>query len=136
MPSPMTVGKDPRTTLIASGLAELFAIDPLVAVYNDGGNSFRILIHVYVPDGCTPDLDTDFNTIEKIPTDAGELSLRLININYDRAPVNPKVFSLWKINVTYTVEGPGADALWVRLFHAHTTDPETGRGTVTSVATT
>lgn len=137
MSSPLTVGQNPITTLIASGLAERSTTEPLVAVFNDGEpNSYRILIHFYIPDGPIPVLDTDFNTIETRKTDAGNIKLRLININYEYPEVQAKTFSLWKINVTYIVNGPGAEALLVRVFPPHISDPETTRGTVTSVATT
>jgi hypothetical protein len=138
MSNPLTVSGPPAINLVASGLVDYFSTEPLVAVipHATQSNSYLLLIHLYIPDGPTPKLNADFNTIQQILTDAGELFLRLISIDYIRPPRGTTTYSLWKIRVEYTVEGPGAEALWVKIFHPIDSDPVTSRGTVTSVATT
>lgn len=138
MPNAMTKADSSAITLIASGLTDRFSIDPLVALYSDPQmkHSYHLLIHIYIPDGPVPVLSSDFNTIQTRKTDAGELALRLISIAYDHPASEARSFSLWKVNVIYTVEGAGAEALWVRLITPEISDPDTARGTVTSVATT
>ncbi|WP_315823801.1 hypothetical protein [Paraflavitalea speifideaquila] len=138
MSNPLTVSGPPAISLIASGLVDRFSLEPLVAITPNetDPNSNLLLIHFYIPDGPTPKLNSDFNTIEHVPTDAGVLDLRVISIDYVRPPRMSTTFSLWKIRVEYTVEGPSAEALWVKLIHPVSDFPVTARGTVTSVAIT
>jgi hypothetical protein len=133
--TPDTQADSHSITLLASGLSEQVSKEPLVALYPDQvmENSYRLLIHMYIPDGVRPHLDLDFDDVERQSTEAGELELRQILIDYPTP--NPRIttFSLWEARATYTVEGKVAQALRVRYVVG---DPETSRGTVTSVATT
>ena len=127
---PVTVVRD----IIASGLAKRDSVEPLVSLYQNAiTDGYTLIIHVYIPDMCIPHLDTDFHDIKIEKTSAGNLSLRQINIDYDTPNKVPDTFSLWKFEIQYQVTGDEADGIQVRFV---INDPETSRGTVTTVATT
>jgi hypothetical protein len=123
------------TDMLASGLAQQVSSEPLVALYKDPSleHTYQLVIHVYIPDGVTPSLNPDFNDIKRQPTEAGELYMRQIFIDFPDPAPGVTTFSLWEIRAIYTVDGLGAEALRVKFVIG---DPVTSRGTVTSVATT
>ncbi len=124
------------SSMLASGLAQQASLEPLVAIYPNPEftNSYYLVIHVYVPDDTTPILEDDFDVIVKGSTQAGDITMRQISIRYSN-PTSMAVptFSLWTFNVIYQVEGEEADAVQVMFVVG---DPDTSRGTVTTVATT
>ncbi len=131
-------------TLLTSGLAEQVSTEPLVALIQERRghhhhdpdrehNSYRLLVHMYIPDGVEPRLNHDLDHVELQSTEAGELELRQIYIDYDTPMRGTSTYSLWELRATYIVEGKVAQAIRVRYVVG---DPETSRGTVTSVATT
>ena len=127
---PLAVTRD----IITSGLAKCDSAEPLVSLYrNEFSDVYKLVIHVYIPDMCIPHLDTDFHDIKKEKTSAGDLLLRQINIDYDTPNKVPDTFSLWKFDIQYQVSGDEAEGIQVRFV---VNDPETSRGTVTTVATT
>lgn len=132
--TPNTFTDSHAINLLASGLSEQVSIEPLVALYRDTSieNSYRLLIHLYIPDGVAPQLNLNFDDVELQDTEAGYLELRQIHVDYATPPPRTTTFSLWEIRATYTVEGKNAQAIRVRYVVG---DPKTSRGTVTSVAT-
>ncbi len=113
---PNTAFTDPTShiiTRLAFGLPQQIAIEPLVAIHK-GRNSVALLQSadpLYIPDGVTPRLDPNFDEVEQQPTEAGQLSLRQIYIDYDQP--NPRIhtFSLWEIRAAYIVSGESAEAV-------------------------
>lgn len=132
--TPNTVTDSHSITLLASGLSEQVSTEPLVALYPDTlhQHSYRLLVHLYIPDQVHPQLNLNFDDVELQETEAGWLELRQIHVDYPAANPRTTTFSLWEIRATYTVEGQNAQAIRVRYVVG---DPKTSRGTVTSVAT-
>jgi len=119
--------------ILASGLPEGPCIEPLVSVYPNPEfeKTYNLQMHLYVPDTAEPKLDPNLDTILKTSTQAGELSLRIVDIDYDQPATPTGTYSLWCMNVIYQVIDEEADAVSVRFIVG---DPLTSRGTVTTVS--
>lgn len=125
-----------KQSIFASGLVNPNALEPLVALFPEPQmeKEYRLLIHVYIPDGVEPNLNKDFSIIKEESTEAGTITTRLIAIDYDEPSAEVETYSLWVIDVTYAInDGEEAEAVLVQFVIG---DPQTSRGTVTSVVRT
>ncbi|RXK86886.1 hypothetical protein [Filimonas effusa] len=125
-----------KQNLFASGLVNPNALEPLVALFPEPQmeKQYRLLIHVYIPDGVEPSLNKDFGNITEIATEAGNVSARLIAIDYDEPSAEVDTYSLWALDITYAInDGVEAQTTLAQFVIG---DPQTSRGTVTGVVRT
>jgi hypothetical protein len=124
--------KNQEKKLFGSGLAHRLSNEPLVAVYPDGEyeNMYHLVMSLYVPDGQEPEISDDFDNMKPVHTEAGDLLVRQIVIDYKTGLPADCTWSLWKVVIDYTVKGDQAQAIHVMY---RVGDPETSRGTVTTV---
>ncbi|NLR68445.1 hypothetical protein HGH92_29325 [Chitinophaga varians] len=124
--------KNLEKKIFGSGLAARLSTEPLVAVYPDAEfpNMYHLVMSLYVPDGQEPSIDDDFNNMIEENTEAGVLLIRQIIIDYQKPESGNCTWSLWKVLIDYAIDGPQAQAIRVMY---RIGDPETSRGTVTTV---
>ncbi|NML39193.1 hypothetical protein HHL17_18480 [Chitinophaga sp. G-6-1-13] len=124
--------KNLEKKIFGSGLAARLSTEPLVAVYPDAEypNMYHLVMSLYVPDGQEPIINDDFNHIIEENTEAGVLLVRQIIVDYQKRESANSTWSLWKVLIDYAIDGPQAQAIRVMY---RVGDPETSRGTVTTV---
>lgn len=118
--------------LFGTGLAERLSTEPLVAVYPDAEfpNMYHLVMSLYIPDGQEPVINDNFDDMREEETEAGRLLVRQIVIDYRENAAADHTWSLWKVIIDYAVKGDQAQAIRVMY---RIGDPETSRGTVTTV---
>lgn len=131
-PSSIVTIKNQEKKLFGTGLAARLSAEPLVAVYPDAEYPamYHLVMSLYVPDGQEPEINDDFNNMLEEQTEAGLLLIRQIIIDYRKPESSDCTWSLWKVLIDYAVEGDQAQAIRVMY---RVGDPETSRGTVTTV---
>ncbi|QJB31147.1 hypothetical protein HF324_07125 [Chitinophaga oryzae] len=124
--------KSQEKKLFGTGLAERLSVEPLVAVYPDAEfpNMYRLVMSLYIPDGQEPVINENFDDMRDEETEAGRLLVRQIIIDYQKSEAADHTWSLWKVIINYAVKGDQAQAIRVMY---RIGDPETSRGTVTTV---
>ena len=120
---------------VASGLKESLSGEPLVSIYPDDEfpETYHLRLVLYLLDSVVPQLNEDFNTIERENTEAGLLEVRQITVAYNPPADDIDTYSIWLMDVDYVVKGPSAQAIRVKYTVG---DPVTSRGTVTTVKRT
>lgn len=118
--------------LFGTGLATRLSAEPLVAVYPDAEypNMYHLVMSLYIPDGQEPQINDDFDRMIEENTEAGVLLIRQIVVDYRQEESADCTWSLWKVLIDYAVNGDQAQAIRVMY---RVGDPETSRGTVTTV---